>query len=299
MDLRQLAVLRAIAESGTFYGAADQLGLTQPAVTHQLKRLESELGETLVLRRKPRVALSSAGMAVLSVAHRVLTELDELKQQFVTDDETQLAGVLRVTASALGIIYLYGDLLERFIAGHPRIELVLTATETPLDGLRQVVARAADAAFVAFPLDVPNLTEMVLGETEHVILVARSHPLASRSGVSIQELSRYPFIRYKTGAGSRLISDAMFLPRGGYPEIFLESNDTEFVKRIVGLGFATAVAPRFVVTKEARDRRLKSLTLRDMALKQKYGLVHRADTRMRALKLFADFCASNKQLVPS
>ncbi|MGH7005291.1 MAG: LysR family transcriptional regulator substrate-binding protein, partial [Alphaproteobacteria bacterium] len=206
---------------------------------------------------------------------------------------------LRVTASNLGIIYLYGELLESFIAKHPRIEVVLTAAETPFDGVRQVLARGADAAFVAFPVDEPGLSEVVLGETEHVVIVTRTHPLARRRGVTIADLQRYPFIRYKVGAGSRVISDALFLKRGGYPEIFLESNDTEFVKRIVGLGYASAITPRFVVTREARDRRLKSLKVVDGMQRQKYGLVFRRDARMRALNVFAAFCLAHKEMVPS
>ncbi len=299
MDLRQLAVLRAIAETGSFRAAAVQLRLTQPAVTHQLQRLEAELGETLVLRRRPRAALSPAGAAVLDTAHRVFAELDDLKQKFARDDDDAVSGVLRVTASALGIVYLYGDLLEGFIAQHQRIELVLTATETPHDGVRRVLARDADIAFVAFPVADPALAELVLGETEHAVLVAQDHPLARRGTVSLAQLKRYPFIRYKAGAGSRLISDDVFLGRGGYPEIFLESNDTEFVKRIVGLGFATAIVPRFVVTGDARDRRLRKLTLSALALKQKYGLVYRADMRMRALRAFTAFCAGNRAKIPS
>jgi DNA-binding transcriptional LysR family regulator len=299
MDLKQLAVLRAIADTGSFHAAADQLGLTQPAVSHQLMRLERELGETLVLRRRPRAALSPAGATVLATAQRVLGEVDDLKQVFAPRHAGEVSGVLRVTASAMGIIYLYGELLARFIARHQRIELVLTAVETPFDGLRKVAAREADAAFVAFPIPEPNLAELVLGETEHAVLVARDHPLAARAAVTLAELKRYPLVRYKTGAGSRWMSDTIFLPRGGYPEIFLESNDTEFVKRIVGLGFATAVVPRFILTRDPRDRSLRRLTIRGLTLKQKYGLAYRPDVRSRALTTFTEFCARNKALVPS
>jgi DNA-binding transcriptional LysR family regulator len=299
MDLKQLAVLRAIADSGSFNVAAERLGLTQPAVSHQLRRLEDELGETLVLRRRPRAALSPAGAMVLATAQRVLGEIDDLKQMFAPRSVGDVTGVLRVTASAMGIIYLYGELLARFIAEHQRIEVALTTVETPFDGVRKVAAREADAAFVAFPTPEPNMAELVLAETEHCLLVARDHPLAARAAVTLADLRRYPMIRYKTGAGSRWMSDGLFLPRGGYPEIFLESNDTEFVKRIVGLGFATAVVPRFILTRDPRDRRLKRLAIRAMPMKQKYGLAYRPDARGRALAAFVEFCRRNKALVPS
>ena len=163
-----------------------------------------------------------------------------------------------------------------------------------------LTALPAHAAVGDGPVDSgPSLTEVVLGETEHVVIVARTHPLARRRNVSIADIRRYPFIRYKLGAGSRVISDALFLKHGGYPEIFLESNDTEFVKRIVGMGYASAITPRFVVTSEPRDRRLKSLNVLDAVGRQKYGLVFRRDARMRALSVFTAFCLAHKNLVPS
>jgi molybdate transport repressor ModE-like protein len=299
MDLKQFAILRAIADTGSFNAAAEQLGLTQPAVSHQIRRLEEELGEMLVLRRRPRVALSPAGSAVLATAHRVLAEVADLKQAFSRRKDGEISGVLRVTASALGIIYLYGELLESFIAAHPRIELNLTATETPLDGLRQVVSRGADAAFVAFPIVAERLTEVALGETAHNVIVANTHPLAALKSVTVSDLRRHPFIRYKTGAGSRMVTDSLFLPRGGYPEIYLESNDTEFVKRIVALGYAAAITPRFAITGHARDRRLKTIPVKESPLRQRYGLVYRNDVRMRTLSVFAAFCRKNRYLIES
>jgi DNA-binding transcriptional LysR family regulator len=299
MDLKQLAVLRAIADSGSFNIAANRLGLTQPAVSHQLRRLEEELGETLVLRRRPRASLSPAGATVLATAQRVLGEIEDLKQMFAPRSAGEVAGMVRVTASAMGIIYLYGELLARFIAEHQRIEVALTTVETPFDGIRKVAAREADAAFVAFPTPELNMAELVLGETDHCVLVAQKHPLAARASVSLADLRRHPMIRYKTGAGSRWLSDNMFLPRGGYPEIFLESNDTEFVKRVVALGFATAIVPSFILTRGARDRRLRRLPIRGTFTRQKYGIAYRPDSRGRSLAAFIEFCRRNKARVPS
>ncbi len=299
MDLRQLAVLRAIADTGSFGAAAERLGLTQPAVSHQLRRLEEELGETLILRKRPRASVSPAGATVLATALRVLGEIEDLKETFAPRGGGEASGALRVTASALGIVYLYGDLLARFIGAHKRIEVALTTVETPFDGIRKVAARESDAAFVAFPTPELNMAELVLGETEHCVLVARDHPLGGRSAVTLGELRRHPLIRYKTGAGSRWMTDGLFLPRGGYPEIFLESNDTEFVKRIVALGFATAVVPRVSLRHDPHDRRLRRLSIRGHPMRQKYGLSYRPDSRSRALAAFIAFCRQNRSLVPA
>jgi DNA-binding transcriptional LysR family regulator len=299
MDLKQLKILQAIAETGSFHGAASKLHLTQPAISHQLKSLERELGETLVVRSRPRVALLPAGVAVLASAERVHAELEELKIRFAPETPEQVTGVLRIAASTLGIIYLYGDLLERFIGQYPRIELVVTAAESGIGAARHVLAGSADVAFTPFPLDLPNLQAMVLAETEHVVIVSRQNRLATRKRVSVSELWKIPFIRYQAEAGSRAVSDQLFLPRGGYPPIFLESNDTEFIKRVVALGMGAAMVPAFTVTREGRDRRLVALAVEGTPARQNFGLVWRRDVQMRTLKVFQDFCVKQRASVGS
>jgi len=299
MDLKQLKILQAIAETGSFHGAASKLHLTQPAISHQLKSLERELGETLVVRSRPRVVLLPAGVMVLASAERVHAELEELKIRFAPETPEQLTGVLRIAASTLGIIYLYGDLLERFIGQYPRIELVVTAAESGIGAARHVLAGSADVAFTPFPLDLLNLQRMVLAETEHVVIVSHQNRLATRKRVSVSDLRNTPFIRYQADAGSRAVSDQLFLPRGGYPPIFLESNDTEFIKRVVALGMGSAMVPAFTVTDEGRDRRLVALAVEGTPARQEFGLVWRRDVQMRTLKVFQDFCVKQRASVGS
>jgi len=299
MDLKQLRILQAIAETGSFHKAASKLHLTQPAISHQVKSLELELGETLVMRSRPRVVLLPAGLAVLASAERVQAELEELKLRFSPETPAQLTGVLRIAASTLGIIYLYGDLLERFIGQYPRIELVVTAAESGIGAARHVLAGSADVAFTPFPVDLPNLQTMVLAQTEHVVIVSRQHRLAMRKRVSVNDLRKDPFIRYQADAGSRAISDQLFLPSGGYPPIFLESNDTEFIKRVVQLGMGSAIVPAFTVTDEGRDRRLVALTIEGTPARQDFGLVWRADVRMRTLRVFQEFCLEQRASIGS
>jgi DNA-binding transcriptional LysR family regulator len=294
MDLKQLQVLRAIAEMGSFKAAGDRLHLTQPAVTHQLKKLEAELNETLVRRGRPKATLLPAGNAVLSAADRIFAEIEALKQQFAPIETAGVRGQLRVAASTIGIVYFLGDWLAEFISLHPRIELILTATETPIDGARQVQSCQAVVAFTTLPVNIASLEELELGESEHVLIVSHQHPLARAKNLTVEELKEYSFIRYQAGAGSRTFSDMLFMSHGGYPDIFLESNDTEFIKHIVGLGLGVAIVPIVTVSRR-HDKRVRVIELKDtLPLVQKFGLVYRRDIRMRVLQIFCDFCLQKR-----
>ncbi|CAM5370150.1 LysR family transcriptional regulator [Eoetvoesiella caeni] len=297
MNLQQLKILKAIAMTGTIRDAAEILHLTQPAISHQLKSLEEELGESLLIRSRPKIVLLPAGLEVLAAAERVTAEIEDLCLRFSPKEPDEVTGSLRVAASTLGIVYLYGDLLQAFIQRFPKVSLVVTATESGIDGVRQLMAGLADVAFAPTAESLTGLGFTLLGETKHVAIVSSSHPLCSLTAVSAAELRKYPFIRYRPDAGSRTSSDKLFLSNAQYPPIFLESNDTEFIKRVVAMGVGTAIVPEFTVTRNDREKQhLAVLQVQHLSVAQGYGLVFRQDIKMHTVRLFRDLCIERREL---
>ncbi len=290
MEIKQLKALRAIAETGSFSLAASKLSLTQSALSHQIKNLEEELGETLLIRGKPKVVPSSAGCLVLASAEHVLTEISSLKEHFQVSSLRPVRGILRIAATNLGMACLYGDLCESFMVQFPGIEVTFRATETPEEAARRVEEGAADAAFIPFITDHPLLDLVRLGTTEDVFIVGRSHPLFKRRTVTLDEIRQWPFVRFHPGSGSRGASDRLFLSTGGYPPIATESNDMEFIKRIVGAGGGTALIPVIAVAREARTHTMRLLRLTDRTLSVNFGLVHRRDVKVKTVELLRSFC---------
>jgi DNA-binding transcriptional LysR family regulator len=151
-----------------------------------------------------------------------------------------------------------------------------------------VLARKADVAFTAFSGDAPRLPCIVLGSTHHVAIVGDVHPLARFPSVPLEMLRQHRFARYQPGAGSRHATDRLFLA-SGYPRIVAESNDTEFIKRIVRLGLATAIVPKVTMTRSPEPG-LRTVRIEDHDLEQEFGLVYRADVRMQTLDAFCAHC---------
>jgi DNA-binding transcriptional LysR family regulator len=289
MELKQLEALRVIAETGSFSAAANQLRLTQSALSHQIRHLEEELGETLLIRARPKVYASPAGQIVLASAERIAAEINTVKQHFPISGKGPVQGTLRVAATSLGIAHIYGDLCEAFVAQYPGIEVIFRAAETPEETVRRVVTGSADVAFTPFPVGLPQVETVQLGTTEHVFIVGRSHPLSRAREVTLTELRKWPFVRFQAGTGSRVVSDQVFLSEGGYPAIVTESNDAEFVKRIVSIGQGSALIPVFAVQREI-GRTLKALRLKGRLLNVDFGLVHHRDVRMKSLDLLKALC---------
>jgi len=232
MEIKQLKALLAIAQTGSFSLAAEKLWLTQSALSHQIKNLEDELGQTLLIRGKPAVVPTATGHVVLQSAERILAEVKSIHDQFKSAAQGPATGTLRVAATNFGMAYLYGDLCEEFMARHAALEITFRATETPEEAAKRVEDGTADAAFIPFIGEHPLLDLIPLGSTEDVFIVGRRHPLFNRRIVRLDEIRQWPFVRFQPCSGSRASTDRLFLSTGGYPPIATESNDMEFVKRI-------------------------------------------------------------------
>lgn len=294
MEIKQLKALRAIAETGSFSVAAGKLRLTQSALSHQIKNLEEELGESLLIRGKPRVTPSAAGQRVLAGAQAILDEVSAIQEHFQGASERPVSGVLRIAATNLGMACLYGDLCEDFMARYPGVEVTFRATETPEEAARRVEEGIADVAFMPFFGAHPLLELVALGTTEDVFIVGRSHPLAKRRVVSLDDIRPWPFVRFHPNSGSRTVSDRLFLTTGGYPPLATESNDMEFVKRVVSIGAGVALIPVIAVAREARTHSLRLLRLADRRLQADFGLAHRRGERMKTVDRLRAFCLERR-----
>ena len=290
MDLRQLEVFKLISQTGSFSTAARKLGLTQSALSHQIRSLEEELGEQLLVRARPRAYPTAAGQRLLIPAERIFAELAELKSLFGQTRPGLSAGAVRVSATHLAITYVYGELLEKFAARHPDVELVFHATETTEDPVQRVLQRESDVGFTVLPVKHPKLQAVPLLKAEQVPIVGAKHPLAKQKTTTVEELRHWPFARFEPKTGGRQVSDAVFLADGGYPSILAESNDVEYLKRIIRIGLGVALVPVFCVRNELKDGTIRALRLKSGRVIQDAGLVMRRDVNIRALELFVREC---------
>jgi DNA-binding transcriptional LysR family regulator len=134
----------------------------------------------------------------------------------------------------------------------------------------------------------------VLGTTEDVFIVGRSHPLAKRRVVTLDDIRQWPFVRFHPNSGSRTVSDRLFLPVGGYPVIATESNDMEFVKRVVAMGAGIALIPVIAVAREARAHSLRLLRLADRRLQVDFGIAYRRGEKMKTVDRLKAFCLERR-----
>lgn len=289
MELRQLKSFWMIAATGSFSAAADRLGLTQSALSHQIAQLEECLGTKLFVRSRPNVRVTEAGEVVLATADRVLADLNQVRAHLGLELESGGTPLVRVASTALGFAYIYGDLCQAFISRYPGMKLDFSATETPEGAISKVLTRSADIAFGPVPDDIGGLDIVALADVEHVFVVGSAHPLKQCSHVKMRDVLLHPFVRYHRGSGSRAMSDALFADIG-YPPILTESNDTDFVKRIMCMGFGIALVPIFAVAKEVQSGMLHAFRVGNRKLMDRCALVTNKRRPLKALEKFKAVC---------
>ena len=178
MDLRQLEILKAVAESGSFTGAGRRLHVSQSAISRQILLLEAELNEPLFWRIKRKVRITPTGEALLQLSLRVFEDIKETTAG-ISETQEKLTGSIRLVGGMTVSLYVFPALLKEFRRQHPDVDVrVMTGLTERL--LRQLRAGAADLGLITLPIDEPDLVTVPVMREELMLVTYPSHPLARR-----------------------------------------------------------------------------------------------------------------------
>jgi LysR family transcriptional regulator, transcription activator of glutamate synthase operon len=277
MELRQLRYLVALAEERNFTRAAAREHIAQPALSQQVRRLEQETGLALVERTTRRVALTEAGELLLVRARRILAELDAARADLQALSGVQTGHVLIGTIHTMGPIDL-SLALGAFHQRHPGVELtVLEQSSEELAELLRV--DELDLAFLSVTERVEShgigLHQLV--SEELVAIVPRDHPLGARRRVRMAELADQRFITYREGARLRELLTSAGRAAGFEPQVALESNESQLIRRLVARGLGVAILPRSDATGPGAE--VSVATLVEPALRRDITLAWREGRR--------------------
>ena len=154
MDLRQLEILRAAAQTGSFTSAGEQLHLSQSAVSRQILLLEEELGEQLFLRLGRKIRITPAGTTLLGLSQRMFADLEQTRAA-ILDTQQSVKGTLRLVGGMTVCLYVFPPLLKAFRKEHPNVEVKLTPGATPRL-VRQLRSGTADLGLLTLRWTTPR-----------------------------------------------------------------------------------------------------------------------------------------------
>lgn len=275
MELGQLETFLMIAREKSFSRAAERLFRTQPAISLALKRLEDELGETLVDRTTKGGSLTDSGERLLPLAQRML----ELRQQ-ISDTFGALKGLqhgrLSIGANESMSEFLLPRMLLGFRQTHPDIDIKafrLSSERIP----RDILEHRLDVGFVSYDPLHPELKSEVVFRDQMVLVVGPDHRLSSRRAIDLKALGDETFIAHNALTPTRASIQDIFARAGVPLRITLELGTLSTISDFVTKGAGVAIMPRMTVAGGIETGRLVEVPVRNFHLEKLLRMVYRRE----------------------
>jgi DNA-binding transcriptional LysR family regulator len=244
MELRHLEYVVAIADERHFTRAARRLHVAQSGLSAAVRALETELGTSLFLRTTRHVELTEAGRAFVVEARRTLAAARAAAEAVRAVDGLERGTLTLGIMQALTTMN-FGGLLVRFHRRYPGIDLRLCRGSSA-DLVPQVSDGRLDLAFTSSPSGHPALLSVSLFDSRLVVVCARTHPLARRGAVPLDELSQGEFVEFPPSWGTRALVDQMFAAAGMERRVRFEVGDAPLLLDLVEAGLGIAVVPEIL-----------------------------------------------------
>lgn len=267
-----------IIETGSFSKAALRNGLSQPAVSQQVKALESGLGQQLIDRTRGKMQLTEAGEIFYEGARAIL-DLHHQMTERLRDLNEEVAGTVRVaTIYSIGLHEL-PPYLKRFIRRYPKahIHIEYNRTNRVYDAVRQ---GGVDIGIVAYPRETKQIEVIPLPADEMVVILPPGHPLAERPELRLSDLNGQPFIAFEADIPTRIATDRFLVRAGVHPRIVQEFDNVETIKRSVEAELGIAIVPSRTAQTEAAAGSLVARTVADVKLERPVGVLTRRGRAM-------------------
>ncbi len=250
MDLRQLEILQAIAETGSFTACGRKLNVSQSAISRQILLLEEELGEPLFLRVGRQVRMTPAAEALVQLGQRVFQDVRETVGT-ITDRTRALRGTLRLTGGMTVCLYVFPPLLKHLKRVHPQLDLRLTAT-TAARSVEEIRAGRVDAGLLTLPVEESDLVTMPVMREELLVVTMPTNPLEKNKRLQPEDLSRQPFVLFEAGSATRRVIDSFFVTEKIEPTVMMDTENVEIIKAMVKMGLGISIVPYQAIAREVR-----------------------------------------------
>lgn len=283
MDLRQLEVIRAIAETGSFTAAGHKLNVSQSAISRQVLLLEDELNEAVFLRVGRRIRITPAGEELLQLSHRVFLDMRETVAR-ITDAQTSLIGPVRLAGGMTVSLYVFPALLRDFRRHHPDADLKIIpgATDKCLASLR---SGQADVALLTLPINDPDLVTVPALQEELLLVTDPGHPLASKSRIVPDDLRNQAFVLFESGSNTRRVVNEFFVRHQIEPQVVTETENVEIIKALVRTRLGISIISYQAVAREVASGHFFCARIDDRPLIRETGWVYmRANRVPRAVQ---------------
>jgi DNA-binding transcriptional LysR family regulator len=296
MDLRQLEILQAIAETGSFTACGRKLHVSQSAISRQILLLEEELGEPLFLRVGRQVRMTPAAESLVQLGQRVFLDVRETVGA-ITDRTRDLRGTLRLSGGMTVCLYVFPPLLKHLRRVHPHLDVRLTVAMAG-KSVQEIRGGRVDAGLLTLPVEESDLVTVPVLREELLLVTTPAHPLARRRKVTPRDLDGQPFVLFEVGSATRKVIDQFFATEKIEPTIVMDTENVEIIKAMVKTGMGIGIVPYQAVAREVRAGQFFCARVEGHELVRETGWVYARANRVPRMihELLASFDAVKGKL---
>ena len=278
MDLRQLEILQAIAETGSFTACGKKLHVSQSAISRQILLLEEELGEPLFLRVGRQVRMTPAAESLVQLGQRVFLDVRETVGS-ITDRTRELRGALRLSGGMTVCLYVFPPLLKHLRRVHPNLDVRLTVALAGRS-VQEIRGGRVDAGLLTLPVEETDLVTVPALREELLLVTAPTHQLAKRRKVQARDLAGLPFVLFEVGSATRKVIDNFFASQSIEPTIVMDTENVEIIKAMVKTGLGVGIVPYQAVAREVKAGQLFCARIEGHELVRETGWVYARANRV-------------------
>ena len=241
-----------VAERGNFTRAAEDLMVSQPALSRSIQKLEEELGQPVLERKSRSVTLTDAGVLLQARAQEILSIVEDTKAEITDDGES---GRVRVGAIPTVAPFFLPEVLQRFSNAHPRATLIVQENTTDLL-LKSCTQGELDIAIVALPVPIKYLEVEELFEEELILVLPPDHELVEKPRIRLRDVEPYPFVLLDEAhcLSENIISFCRH--RSIQPVAVERTSQLAMVQELVSLSHGVSMIPAMARVRDQSDRRV-------------------------------------------
>ena len=287
MNLNQLKIFYYAAKNGNLSSAANELFITQPAVTKGIQRLQEHYEIKFVDFVGKKLMLTDAGEVLYQIAENIF-EMEKQAEESIRDFQQRKRGQIRILSSESFGDYYLPHIIIPFSKAYPLVRVSMNILPT-----EQVVEKTAslncDLGFISYPVEHKKLSVREVLEDKLVIITAPNHPLAHKKNLKPKDLEGQNFIMHEKGSAPRRAIEELTRKNNISIGIPLELSSNRAIKRAVEERTGIALISRKVANEEIRAERLKAINVADPSMTRKFFLIHHKDKYIsESLRLMMD-----------
>lgn len=287
ITLRQLKVFASVAKHLSFTRAAEELHLTQPAVSMQVKQLEGQLDSALFEQLGKKIYLTEAGEEVYHYSRLISQQLDELEIVLANIKGLE-HGKLRISVATTAN-YFAPHLLAAFCRRYPGVNVILNVTNRQTL-LHQLSENEVDMVIMGQPPAEMDLEADAFMDNPLVTIAPPDHPLAGQKRIPLSRLEKEVFLVRESGSGTRIAMQRFFDKHGISITTSMEVSSDEAIKQSVQAGLGLGMMSQDAVQLELSMNKLTILDIEEFPILRHWYLVHRKGKRLSAIaQAFKEF----------